>query len=364
MKPLKLALCGMDEQQASGFAKTFDSLRRRLGRTWIWGGDAYESADLVVIDIDTVYGHIDWLKVTATGQRTVLYTGAEKANESDLILRKPLKTVELADVLVAVAAEHGVDVTVAPEPAPKPPPAPASLSAAARDGAAAAVAKAPAQSRAKPAVAAKRAASGAVKTAAAATAPTPVAAADTASAEPEINSVGDWLRAQRGEQPVAIRVHDHEWIIDVERDTYHGPVTLKPLHVALKQPVAVLHPVDVQMLERARKQADQPLARLRWYAALCASPGKLTPGLDGDARYKLSRWPQIEREFPRHFRIATAMMKQADSIDDIASASGAPRDEVVDFINAYNALGYIAADGNADDAARGVMSRIRNPFTR
>lgn len=362
MKPLKIALCGMDEQQASGFAKTFDSLRRRLGRTWIWGGDAYESADLVVIDIDTVYGHIDWLKITATGQRTVLYTVAEHANESDLILHKPLKTSELADVLVAVAAENGVDVTVGPpEAVPKPAPRATTAAAApavAHAGAAAtqATASSPAKpappAAAKPAVASNASAAAAVK-------PAPAA-----ESEPVVNSVSDWLLAQRGKQPVAIRVHDDEWIIDVERDTYHGPTTLKPLHVALKQLAGVLHPVDVEALERARKQPDQPLARLRWYAALSASPGILAPGLDSNAQYNLTRWPQIEREFPRHFRIATAMMKQADDIEDIASASGAPRDEVVDFINAYSVLGYIGAGNEDSDAARGAMSRFRNPFAR
>ncbi|MDN5923539.1 MAG: hypothetical protein L0H70_00910 [Xanthomonadales bacterium] len=369
MKPLKIALCGMDEQQASGFAKTFDSLSRRLGRAWLWGGDAYESADLVVIDIDTVYGHIDWLKATAMGLRTVLYTVADNANESDLILHKPLKTAELADVLMAVAAEHGMDVTMGP-PDPELPPKPRRPPAASTvDGAMPAPAEIPAP--VTPPSAATDAPVAANKPALAAVAaaePALPVSKQTAKTEvvnaPAITSVGGWLLAQHSDKPVAIRAHEHEWVIDVERDAYHGPSALKPLHIALKQPPDVLHPITVEALEQSRKQPSQPLGRLRWYAAMCATPGKLASGLDPEAQYKLSRWPQIEREFPRHFRIATAMMKQADRIDDVASASGAPREDVIDFINAYSALGYIAVDGANDEAARGVMSRLRNPFAR
>jgi hypothetical protein len=66
----------------------------------------------------------------------------------------------------------------------------------------------------------------------------------------------------------------------------------------------------------------------------------LLPGHDPNGQYRLSKWPQTEREYPKHFRIATAMMKGPATIDDIAAASGVDRGEIADFINANLATGY------------------------
>jgi transketolase N-terminal domain/subunit len=45
---------------------------------------------------------------------------------------------------------------------------------------------------------------------------------------------------------------------------------------------------------------------LSWYGGLVEGKGELLPGFPADAEYHLTKWPQTEREFPRHFRIATA----------------------------------------------------------
>ncbi|HET6632482.1 MAG TPA: hypothetical protein VFG73_07230 [Rhodanobacteraceae bacterium] len=379
MKTLTIALSGIEEADVDALHHAFESLRAGLGHAWDWADDADEHPDLLVIDIDTVYGHIDWLKATATGIRTALYTDAEHANDSDLILKKPLQPAALAGILVKVAAEHDVDIdldaALAKVPAPRAEPAtPAepAHAAAARPAPQAVPAAEPAPARpaaatnpapAKPPKATPKP----VATPAAKPEPAPAVAAVAPPAEVEVKTVAEWLLARR-QGPMALAGDDKEWVLDTERDTYHGPATLKPLAELLRQPVATLQPVDAVALEAARRQAGQPLARLRWFAALSAAPGQLSPALDPDLRYKLNRWPQIEREFPRHFRIATAMMKQADRIEDIAAASGAPRADVVDFINGYHALGYIGSEGEAfaevADGGRGVMSRIRNPFGR
>ena len=86
--------------------------------------------------------------------------------------------------------------------------------------------------------------------------------------------------------------------------------------------------------------AAQPLSRLQWYGGLLAGGGHLLAGFDLSSRYKLSKWPQTEREYPKHFRIATAMMKGPATLDEVAAASGVPLPEVVDFVNASLATGY------------------------
>src|SRR3546814_16470166 len=64
------------------------------------------------------------------------------------------------------------------------------------------------------------------------------------------------------------------------------------------------------------------------------------PGYDPDGCYKRNKWPQTEREYPRHFRIATAMMKGPATLAEIAGASGMPVADVADFVNASLATGF------------------------
>ena len=64
------------------------------------------------------------------------------------------------------------------------------------------------------------------------------------------------------------------------------------------------------------------------------------PGTSPNAKFKLIKWPQSEREFPKHFRIATVMMKGPASLTEIAEQSGASLAEVTDFVNANLATGY------------------------
>src|SRR3546814_1869846 len=68
----------------------------------------------------------------------------------------------------------------------------------------------------------------------------------------------------------------------------------------------------------------QPLQRLQCLDALVAGSGELLPGYDPDGCYKLNKWPQTEPEYPRHVRIATAMMKGPATLAEIAGASGMP----------------------------------------
>ena len=97
---------------------------------------------------------------------------------------------------------------------------------------------------------------------------------------------------------------------------------------------------DGQFASAVATLPGHPHARLTWLAHLTRGAGQLAPGLDPDGRYRLARWPQSEREFPKHFRIATVMLKQAAPVEDIAAQSGAPACDVADFINAYHALGF------------------------
>jgi hypothetical protein len=132
--------------------------------------------------------------------------------------------------------------------------------------------------------------------------------------------------------------------IDPIAREYYGPAALKPLAGYFKGTVTA---ADFDKVEGAGWDggiatlgAAQPLVRLQWFGGLAAGQGTLMPGVDRDGRYKLSKWPQTEREYPKHFRIATAMMKGPATLDEVAAASGVPIGDVIDFVNASLATGY------------------------
>lgn len=141
-----------------------------------------------------------------------------------------------------------------------------------------------------------------------------------------------------------------ELIVDPILKTYYSESpALKPLTALLRQPAERWIPVYTEALNATRAAyAAQPLERLRWYAGLIATPGILARRLQRDARYRLRRWPETEREFPRHFRIAHTMLKDAAGIDAIAHASGVSHAEVIDYINASHAADRLDVSAGPD----------------
>lgn len=146
-----------------------------------------------------------------------------------------------------------------------------------------------------------------------------------------------------------------ELVVDPERGAYHFESTsLKPLAALLQQPADQWIPIYSEALKAVREaNPAQPLERLRWYAGLVATPGILGRKLPQGGHYKLARWPETEREFPKHFRIATAMLKEPASTDAIAAAAGVSHEEAIDYINASHAAGRLeTAPGSAQAPAQ------------
>lgn len=145
-----------------------------------------------------------------------------------------------------------------------------------------------------------------------------------------------------------------ELVIDPERGTYHfGSTLLAALTPLLQQPAAAWQPVpdaDVAAIRTAASPA-QSLVRLRWYAGLIATPGVLDRRLATDAGFKLLRWSPTEREFPRHFRIARAMLCGFSGVAAISAAVGVPEPAVTDYVNASYAAGNLAVEAVPADTS-------------
>lgn len=375
MEPLTLALTGLEPEDITDFRRVFGKLRSQLKADWRLVDNA--DADLNVVDIDSIYGHMDWLKLTASGMCTAVYTSAQYAKESDLVLFKPLNADNLAAVLGTVAAGRVRDGAVTdvreraahvPDPvAHEEKPQPKAALSQAEDAQRAPMVEVPVPPPvATPASREIRAVKPPFKAQPANEVVVDVQPDEAVADQPE--TVGAWLLSGSDKRPVRITGGDQTWVLDPDRDAYYGLATLKPLSDVLERLLDSLRDIDVLELEKARKGSVQPLARLRWYAGLKSSPGELNPALQASKTFKLARWPQIEREFPRHFRIATAMMKQAGSVAELSQASGAPESDVADFINASHAIGIVEYSSGGEVTATapsgGVMSRLRSSLGR
>ncbi len=362
---LTLGLTGMDQATETALKAAFKEAGARVGH---WSMVAENDADYVIVDMDSMYGPMSWLRLHAAGKQVIGLTSAPRT-QADFLLSRPFDASQLAGILTEIGGEPASPPAAAPAPAPAPvaapAPAPAVVAPPVAPPPAAPVAAAPTPVAPAPAPVAPPAAP-----VAAAPAPAPVAAPP---AEPPAaarsTAFSHWLRPgaltgraryRHGSGP--------ELYIDFGQRQYYGPATLKPLAEYFSATVGLR---DFEQLDDAAWQsavaslgAAQSLTRLQWYGGLLAGEGKMLPGYSPDGRFTLSKWPETEREYPRHFRIATAMMKGPSTIAEIAAASSVPVEDVIDFINANLTTGFAepASEGGdppADKASGGLLGRLR-----
>ena len=336
----RISLQGAADEDVARLRELLNQAAAALHSEWKFYAAA--DADLLVIDIDTVYGHMDWLRVHNGNTPVAVFTEHAQFADADLILHKPLTSANLVEILNRVdpmirdrhESEYTPD-SVAPPVKPARPAAPA-----------------------KPV---------------ATPAPVPLAA-PAPPAAPRERRLSDWL--VDGALSAPARLSDDgasELVLDPASKIFYADGSLRALapyctRIITREQWQEAGPARLSELQAGGK--GQPYARLLWLCHALGSNGQLTPGMDINAKYKLARWPQIEREFPKHFRIATVMLKQLATLAEIAELSGAPLTEVIDFTNAYNATGYIEIEGSAGTAEpatresgrHAILSRLRNPF--
>lgn len=318
---LTLGLTGMDPATEAAFKATFADANARLGGRWSLVPDA--DAVHVVVDMDSMYGPMSWLRLHAAGRQVIGLTSAARA-QTDYRLGRPFDTAQLVELLTGIARDAGV--TLQPDD-----PAPADEPLSSAPG--------PATETPPPAVTER-----------------------TLAAWLEPGVLHGQVRYARGGAPTLL--------IDTGAESWHGPATLKSLAACFEGAVAAsdFEPLDAAAWAREAAEAGpaQPLSRLRWFGGLLAGGGELLPGFEPDDRFQLHKWPQTEREYPRHFRIATQMMKGPATVAEIAAASGVPEADVADFINANLATGFAEPVPETPSTpeepakARGLLGRLRN----
>ena len=343
-----IAITGASEQDAARIASLLEKHRGKLSTPWENGEAAH--ADLLVVDIESMYGQMDWLRARSRGRLVVAYTSAAEPVEPEFSLRKPVVSSDLVALLNRISENMGNGKI---EAAPMRPANAESYEAA------------PAPQPVVRLADRKPAANGADSKPVAAVVQAP---AEIKVAHPETHQVDELLAVlDANDGPVRL-VHEGlpSIIIDPVRQRWYAGVALKALWDWAKLPLRrseLIHLNAAEFAAAIEILPAQPYSRLTWFAHLARSEGQLDAGLPADGRYRLTRWPQVEREFPKHFRIATAMMAGAGTIDDIAAQSKAGASDVVEFINAYNALGYVECEAQLPVTSpgdrSGLLERVR-----
>jgi hypothetical protein len=344
-----LALTGMDAATEAALRDTFEQANQRLGGRWRLLDE--HAADYIIVDLDSMYGPMSWLRLHGAGKRVIGLTAATRV-QTDHHLPRPFAADNLASLLGDIDGQPLNDAPIATATIPTP-------------AIAAATTAAPVAPPAAPS---------ATPTATPTATPEPAVATPTPALAP--------LAARSGPRPLAAwlqhglpagrrslqRAEAPQLLVDASARLYHGPATLKSLATYFEDD---LDPADfTEIAEDAWLKASvalgaaQPLARLQWFGGLLAGGGALLPEHDQHARYRLLKWPQTEREFPRHFRIATAMMKGPATLAQLVETCGVAEAEVADYLNANLAIGLAVVEPEtppeAPEPARGgLLGRLR-----
>lgn len=335
MSSATLCFSGFSRDELAEVQQLFEQANAKLGHGWVLVPEP--EAQVLVIDMDSMYGHMTWLKAASGGKTTVGMTAGDRC-ETDFLLKRPANQASLRDLLARIA--EGRDQAVSSAPAPAPAPAPATVAESSEP----IEADAPASERPSADYIA------AITTGKMAALP--------ANAQPHQPAISDLLAQAKG--PTRVQVAGApDLLLDPASQTYAGSATLKPLLPFVEAVIdaSCSAPAEMAEFDRAKLTSGgaQPFMRLLWLCGLTVGKGHLLPGFTEARKFLLTKWPQIEREFPKHFRLATVMMKGPAFVKDIAEASGVSAAEVIDFINAGLVSGAVVAEGS--ELAGGDLAR-------
>ncbi|KFN43353.1 hypothetical protein [Arenimonas oryziterrae] len=335
-----LCFTGFSRDEAAAVQSQFEQIRSRLGSDWAIEQEA--DAQVLVIDMDSMYGHMTWLKAHNSGKTTVGLTAGSRS-ETDHVLTRPLSNDALIAVLEQIAGQiptatvqtDALAARITGQQAAMPPVSPRSTG---QQPAMPPRPAEPAPAPVSPRTTGQMPAMGV----------DPVRTTGQMPAMPAREpALADFLRNGALAGPVKLQLPGAPLLVlDPGSQTYLGGT---PLKVFQPYAEAVVRADDFTAIDAGELKllsgqlgGAQPFSRLAWLCALVGGKGVIAPGYDPNAQYKLVKWPQTEREFAKHFRIATVMMKGPARLTEIAEQSGVPLAEVTDFVNANLASGYAA----------------------
>lgn len=409
----KIIMVGVSDEDSAQLRLLLRKVKPQLQHRWGWGTET--NADLVIVDQANFSGQMGWTRAQGSGRRCALLTDDEQTPDADLLLVKPLKLGNLLDVLRRIETESTTDTWIihqkddfynpadpslemvddiedgslrlpAVDPLPEqpgldqflaaqtpqlipPPPVPteskksaasnqwtvaltpkvAASTFTALDISSAPIAKESAELNMNPVV------------------NTPQYRVHGMGG-PETHSLVDYLNDNLLGAPARIMLEGAPTLVlDPKVRVYHadnGSLLALQSYCTTSLQRDNWHPLTNTELTQVRTDSPpQSYQRLIWLNALTHSGGRLAGHLDPGGKYSLLEVQLIEaeEEFPHHSQIAKAMQQPA-KLNEIAAASGRPMEEVIDFINAHDAIGNIQVERRASRYAEpnpGLFGRLR-----
>jgi hypothetical protein len=371
MSPATLCFTGFSRDDQAKAQQLFAQANAESGARFALAPEA--EAQVLVIDMDSMYGHMTWLKAHDSGKTTVGVTGGDRC-ETDFILKSPMSLDALRGLLAQLPGGQAA-APAAPAPRAEAAPAPAMPRTTGQQPAfggsivhQAAAARTTGQQQAMPRTTGQQAAMPPLEEPARVGHAEEYLAAMTTGQTAALNAVphepriSDSLPANVLGGPVKLHSPGAPVLaLDPVTQTYAGSATLKPL---LPYVEAVIRENQLEAITAGEFEAikgsaagAQPYMRLLWLCGLTVGKGILLPGYALNRKFVLTKWPQIEREYPKHFRLATVMMKGPALVKEIAEQAGVGEAEVIDFVNAGLVTGAVVVEGStsaAGDVPRAV----------
>src|SRR5688500_9663213 len=104
---LTLGLTGMDPATETALKSAFAEANARLDKRWRLVPEA--EADHIVVDMDSMYGPMSWLRLHAAGKHVIGLTSAPRT-QTDFRLGRPFDNYQVARLLQDIAQHDGVDL--------------------------------------------------------------------------------------------------------------------------------------------------------------------------------------------------------------------------------------------------------------
>lgn len=137
-----------------------------------------------------------------------------------------------------------------------------------------------------------------------------------------------------------------ELALDPKHRLFYSPAkTMQQLIEYCVQPLVLAdwRPLtSMELQARRESQYERPYAHLLWLSTWIESKGHLASHLSPGADFRLKVQPDIDDGAPLHAAINEALVVPG-RLHVIAQSSGAPINDVIDLINAYDAIGWIEA---------------------
>lgn len=393
-----ITLIGVSDEEAAHLRLLMRKCVLELDNAWRWGEE--DTADLVVVDRGSFGGQMARSRALNAGVRCAVFADGP-VDDVDLVFLRPLMAANVVDVLnrashsVVTRSEIGVnsadfysrelgdeDSSAAERPDNKDAPV---------DGLDRMLRPEPTELRAAPSAAAQRAA---IEASSGAQAPLPIPApqpsTSTAASQAHVPVVSKKY-ASRASMLIDTTPHDlrtylegdvlngcarftlddaPQLVLDPKNRVAYARVGLRGLEPychASWRPCDWQPMTSSELVECRRNDRQHSYTRLLWMNALVHSNGYLASHLDPGGTYRIKQWLEIDKDFGKYFRIASAMLKPA-RLHDIAAASDSPMADVFDLVNAFDAIDMLEwqprAPRHKPVKPMSLFDRLRNPFGR